>query len=111
HDDIAAGVGDDVQYFKYRHAAADQRGERPGKTRQADLVRDDPEDGQLDSRAIPEFPPGLGLDVIKPAVNQGAHPRQNVEYITLEDVADADQKLGRPWQFGPESTVDFAEHR
>ena len=74
-------------------------------------MRDDSENGQLDAGAIPKFPAGFGFDVVKPAVHERGHPRQYIKNVTLEDVAEADQKLGWARQFGSKPTVDFAEHR
>ena len=67
HDDVADGLGDDLQDFQNRHAAAHQRGERAGEPGQADFVRDGAENGQLDALGVPEFAARLGFDVMKPA--------------------------------------------
>ena len=54
HDDVAHGVLHDGQHFQNRHAAADQRGHRAGKSRQANLMGDGAENGQLDPFARPK---------------------------------------------------------
>src|SRR5439155_5507034 len=76
HDDVADGLGDDLQHFEDGHAAADERGERAGEAREADLVRDLTEDGELDAPRVPEFASRFGLDEVNPAVNPAARAEQ-----------------------------------
>ena len=67
HDDVADGLGDDLQHFQDGHAAANERGQRAGEAGQADFVRDGAENGQLDAAGIPEFAARFGFDEIQPA--------------------------------------------
>ena len=73
HDDVADGLGNDLQHFQNRHAAADERGQRAGETGETDFVGDGAKDRQLDAVRVPEFPAGLGFDEVEPALNQRAH--------------------------------------
>ena len=61
HDDVADGLGDDLQHFQDGHAAADQRGQGAGEAGQADLVGDGAEDGQLDAVRVPELAGPVGV--------------------------------------------------
>ena len=111
HNHVAACIRHDIEHFQDRHAATDQRCECAGETRQADLVSNRPEDRQFDSGPIPEFASLLGLDVEKPTVNRCSHSRQDIQYIILDDVADADEKLRRARKLCAEPAINFPENR
>ena len=67
HDDIADGIGDDLQHFQDGHAAANERGERAREADQANFMRDGAENRQLDAAGIPKQASRFGLDEMKPA--------------------------------------------
>ncbi len=59
HDDVADGLGNNLQHFQNRHAAADERRQRARETGQADFVGDGAENRQLDAARIPKFAAGF----------------------------------------------------
>ena len=75
HDGITNGLGNDLQNFKDRHAAADERGQCAGETGETNLVGDGTENGQANTSSIPEIAPLLGFDEIKPAPNHATGER------------------------------------
>ena len=111
HDDVADRLGDNLQHLQDRHAAADERGQRAGEARQANLVGDDAEDGHADAVRVPELPADRGLDEMKPAVNSAAQGQQAQDEVPLHEIADMDQVERRRGQCGIEVGKNLAEDR
>src|SRR5450432_543644 len=84
HDDVADGLGDDLQNFQNRHAAADQRSQRARESPQTNLVRDAAKDRELDAARVPNLPPGLGFEEVKPSVNQPAASQGEQQKVFLQ---------------------------
>src|ERR1035441_1100520 len=111
HHHVADRLGDDLEHLQNRHTAANQRSERAGKPRQADLVGDDAEDWYLDAARIPEEPAGRRLDEIEPAIACPATAEEDQNEVALHEIADLDQiECGRR-QRGIAARKDFAEYR
>src|SRR5207302_288527 len=96
---------------RHWHGVTDRRGEGAGETREADFMRNRPEDRQFDSGSVPELTAGLGLDVEKPPVHRQAQRWQDEQDVRLEDVANGDEKLRGAWKLRAEPAVNFAENR
>src|SRR5690242_15516621 len=109
HDRVANRLGNDLQDFENRHAAANQRSERAGKPGEANLMRNGPKNGQLDTLPVPKITASLGFDIGQPAPDPQTGNDNDVNQVVLDDFADGDHDLGWPRQLGTKTLVNLLE--